>query len=121
MTPERHSGTTAGGDGPSAPSRFEDGTSREEVVSALVALTAEVYLLRERLQTLEGALAKRKVLPAGAVEQHASSAREDRARRKDLDAFVGRVLAAFARGEVVPEQGSATANELRGRVARLKK
>lgn len=120
MTPERQSGT-AGGDGPSATPRFEDTTSREEVVSALVALTAEVYLLRERLQTLEAELAKRKVLPSGAVEHHATSAAEDRERRKDLDAFVGRVLAAFARGDAMARQGKAPANELRGRVARLKK
>jgi hypothetical protein len=121
MTPERHSGTKAGGDGPSATPEFEEGTTREEVVSALVALTAEVYLLRERLHTLEAELAQRKVVPAGAVEKHASSAAEDRARRKDLDAFVGRVLAAFARSDSRQEQANAATNELRGRVARLKK
>lgn len=121
MTPERHSGTKAGNDGPSGTPQFQDATSREDVVSALVALTAEVYLLRERLQTLEAQLTKRKVLPAGAVEHHAGSAAEDRARRKDLDAFVSRVLAVFARGEPMPQQNEAAANELRGRVARLKK
>lgn len=121
MTAQRHSGTTAGGDGPSATPGFEDAPSREELVSALVALTAEVYLLRERLQTLESALAKRRVLPAGAVEHHASSSAEERARRKDLDAFVGRVLAAFARNDAMPRQSNAPANDLRGRVARLKK
>jgi hypothetical protein len=91
MTPERSSGKAPGEDD-SLP-RFDEAATREDLISALVALTAEVYLLRERLQTLESELARRKVMPAGAVERHKSTAAEEAARQKDLEAFVNRVLA----------------------------
>ena len=39
----------------------------DNAVGAIVALTAEVWMLRERLATLEAELTSRRVLPDGAV------------------------------------------------------
>jgi predicted acylesterase/phospholipase RssA len=76
---------------------FLSGLSMDNAVGAIVALTAEVYLLRERLHALESELTQRKVLPAGAVENHADST-EDAARvQADLAAFTQRVLAELSR------------------------
>src|SRR5262245_57095660 len=94
MTPEPSSGTIPGED--DALPRFEQDSARDDLVAALVALTAEVYVLRERLHALESDLARRKVMPAGAVEKHKSSAAEEAARQKDLEAFINRVLAQLA-------------------------
>jgi hypothetical protein len=72
----------------------------DNAVGAIVALTAEVYILRERLATLEAELAARKVLPADAVEQHTGTPAQQLARAADLAAFTRRVLAELARDRV---------------------
>jgi hypothetical protein len=69
----------------------------DNVVGALVALTGEVYILRERLAALEGELEARRVLPAGAVENHRGSADIEQSRQRDLAAMTNRVLAELAR------------------------
>ena len=52
----------------------------DNAVGAIMALTAEVYLLRERLATLEAELASRQVLPADAVEKHVDTPEQAAAR-----------------------------------------
>ncbi len=72
----------------------------DNLVGALVALTSEVYILRERLQTLEAELATRRVLPAGAVENHVDTPQEQQQRAADLAAYTNRVLSELARNRV---------------------
>ncbi len=72
----------------------------DNAVGAIVALTAEVYILRERLAALEAQLTARQVLPKDAVEHHAGNAEEQAARAADLTSFTGRVLSELARDRV---------------------
>ncbi len=69
----------------------------DNLVGAIVALAAEVYILRERLQTLEAELVDRKTLPAGAVEQRTPSAEEQARRADDVARFTNRILSELAR------------------------
>jgi hypothetical protein len=72
----------------------------DNAVGAIVALTAEVWMLRERLGALEAELAARRVLPEGAVENHQDSPERQKARADELAAFTNRVLAELARDRV---------------------
>ncbi|MCS6947979.1 MAG: hypothetical protein NZM12_10225 [Steroidobacteraceae bacterium] len=69
----------------------------DNAVGAIVALAAEVYLLRERLHALEAELTRRDVLPADAVERHEPSPQERQRRQEDLDAFTQRILSELTR------------------------
>lgn len=69
----------------------------DNAVGAIVALSAEVYLLRERLQALEAELEHRRVLPTGAVEAHEGNAAQQQARAEDLARFTNRILSELAR------------------------
>ncbi|MCZ8133352.1 MAG: hypothetical protein O9284_18975 [Steroidobacteraceae bacterium] len=70
---------------------------KDNLVGAIVALAAELYIVRERVQTLEAELVGRKVLPPHAVEDHAPREDEARARAADLASFVNRVLSELSR------------------------
>jgi hypothetical protein len=70
---------------------------KDNLVGAIVALASELYIVRERLQTLEAELVGRKVLPANAVESHVPSEQEARERQADVASFVNRVLTELAR------------------------
>lgn len=72
----------------------------DNAVGAIVALTAEVYLLRERLAALESQLTSHQLLPKDAVELHEGTAEERAARATDLTAFTARVLAELCRDRV---------------------
>jgi len=72
----------------------------DNAVGAIVALTAEVYMLRERLGALEAELASHRVLPADAVENHLDSPAEAQTRAADLAAFTQRVLSELSRDRV---------------------
>lgn len=76
---------------------FLRGLSMDNTVGAILALTAEVYLLRERLQTLEAELTQRQVLPNGAVENRQSPPEEAARRQDDLAAYTHRVLSELTR------------------------
>jgi hypothetical protein len=76
---------------------FVQDLPKDNLVGAIVALTAEVYMLRERLQALEGELAARSVLPAGAVEDHRPTPEAAQRQASDLEAFTQRVLSELAR------------------------
>ena len=70
---------------------------KDNLVGAIVALASELYVVRERLQTLEAELVGRKVLPPNAVEDHAPREDEARVRQADVTAFVNRVLSELSR------------------------
>jgi hypothetical protein len=70
---------------------------KDNLVGAIVALASELYIVRERLQTLEAELVGRRVLPPNAVEEHAPRDDEARARQADVTAFVNRVLSELSR------------------------
>jgi len=69
----------------------------DNAVGAIIALTAEVWLLRERLAALEAELESRKVLPEGAVEGHRDSPAAAAKKSADLAAFTQRVFAELTR------------------------
>ena len=69
----------------------------DNAVGAIMALTAEVWLLRERLSTLEAELETRKILPEGAVENHRETPTEAEAKAADLAAYTQRVMAELTR------------------------
>ncbi len=77
---------------------FLSGLPMDNAVGAILALSAEVYLLRERLQSLEAELTSRKVLPAGAVENHQPPADEAQRRQDELAAFTQRVMSELVAG-----------------------
>ena len=69
----------------------------DNAVGAIMALTAEVWMLRERLASLEAQLESRKVLPAGAVENHQDTPAQAEARSADLAAYTARVMSELTR------------------------
>jgi hypothetical protein len=69
----------------------------DNAVGAIIALTAEVYMLRERLQSLEAELTQRKLLPIGAVEHHQPASDEQQRRQDDLAAFTQRIMSELTR------------------------
>jgi hypothetical protein len=72
----------------------------DNAVGAIVALTAEVWMLRERLATLEAELSARRVLPEGAVENHVDTPAEQQQRAAELAAYTKRVLAELSRDRI---------------------
>lgn len=72
----------------------------DNAVGAIVALTAEVYILRERLAALEAQLTSRQVLPKDGVELHVGNAQEQADRAADLEFFTRRVLSELSRDRV---------------------
>ena len=69
----------------------------DNLVGAIVELVGEVYILRERLLALESELEGRRVLPAGAVEQHRDPPEVEQTRQRGLAAMTARVLGELAR------------------------
>jgi len=69
----------------------------DNAVGAIVALSAEVWMLRERLGALEAELESHRVLPAGAVEQHRDAPAAAEARAAELAAFTERILSELSR------------------------
>jgi hypothetical protein len=72
----------------------------DNAVGAIVALTAEVYLLRERLGALESELARHRVLPENAVEDHVNDEAEARTRAAELAEYTRRILSELTRDRV---------------------
>lgn len=94
----------------------------DRLVGAVLALTGEVYVLRDRLAGLEAELADRSLVPAHAVEQRVPNDAERDARARDLEAFTHRVLSELSRpaeptSSIDPRvaQYLRTWDELRGR------
>lgn len=63
----------------------------DNMVGAITALSAEVYILKERMRAMERELVRRDTLTATAVEEHEPTEEEREADQKDLDAFVNRI------------------------------
>ena len=61
------------------------------MVGAITALSAEVYILKERLRAMERELVRRDALPPTAVESHEPTEDERVEDQKELDAFVNRI------------------------------
>ncbi|MBC8989779.1 MULTISPECIES: hypothetical protein [Micromonospora] len=78
----------------------------EALVSTMVTLTSEVWVLRERVMTLEQLLADRRVVEGGAVDGFTLSAEDAETRDAEAAAFVARVLRVFYewREEIVREE-----------------
>ncbi len=69
----------------------------DNAVGAIVALSAEVWMLRERLGALEAELESHRVLPPGAVENHRDAPAAAEARAAELAAFTERILSELHR------------------------
>ncbi|GGM18073.1 MULTISPECIES: hypothetical protein [Micromonospora] len=78
----------------------------EALVSTMVTLTSEVWVLRERVMTLEQLLADRRVVERGAVDDFTVAASDAETRDAEAAAFVARVLRVFYewREEIVREE-----------------
>lgn len=63
----------------------------DNMVGAITALSAEVYILKERIRAMERELVRRDTLTSSAVEEHEPTEEERAADQKDLDAFVNRI------------------------------
>jgi hypothetical protein len=87
------------------PQFFAD-AGMEALVSTLVTLSSEVWVLRERVLTLERLLADRRVIEGGAVDNYTVSEEEMQVRDTEAAAFVARVLRVFYewREEIVREE-----------------
>lgn len=63
---------------------------QDKIVSALVTLAGELYMVRDRVKVLESELEKHDILPPDAVETHEDTAEEAAARTADAQAFADR-------------------------------
>ena len=63
---------------------------QDRILSALVALAGELYMVRDRVKVLEAELEKNNILPPDAVENHEDTSEEAAAREKDAQAFADR-------------------------------
>ncbi|MCH8113304.1 MAG: hypothetical protein IH905_15350 [Proteobacteria bacterium] len=72
----------------------------DRMVGAFVALCGEVYIMRDRLRTLEAALEKAGAIAAGAVEDHEEDSEAAAANAADASAFVARVFTELHRSDV---------------------
>jgi len=63
----------------------------DNMVGAITALSAEVYILKERLRAMERELVRRDALTPTAVEEHEPTEDERVDDQKELDAFVNRI------------------------------
>lgn len=72
----------------------------DRMVGAFVALCGEVYVMRDRLRTLEAALEKAGAIAAGAIEDHAEDSEAAAANAADASAFAARVFSELHRSDV---------------------
>lgn len=72
----------------------------DRMVGAFVALCGEVYVMRDRLRTLEAALEKTGALAEGAVEDHVEDSEAAAANATEASAFVSRVFSELHRSDV---------------------
>lgn len=72
----------------------------DRMVGAFVALCGEVYVMRDRLRTLEAALEKAGAIAGGAVEDHEEDSEAATANAADASAFAARVFSELHRSDV---------------------
>lgn len=75
--------------------RFHKTEGMDEVFAILVALTAEVSVLAERLQTLENVLEKGRKISRGAIEKYEIKDEELAGRTAAREALIERVFQAL--------------------------
>ena len=63
---------------------------QDKVVSALISLASELYIVRDRVRTLESELENTDALRPNAVENHKDTEEERDARAADAQAFANR-------------------------------
>ncbi|NKB43701.1 MAG: hypothetical protein GKS03_05420 [Alphaproteobacteria bacterium] len=63
---------------------------QDRIISALVTLAGELYMVRDRVKVLEAELEKHDILPPDAVETHEDTKEEAAARTADAQAFADR-------------------------------
>ena len=93
---------------------YHDDPGLDAVISTLMTVTSELWVLRERVMTLEAVLADRRAIEPGAVDGY-HVAGEDAAERMDAaQAFIARVLRVFYewREEIVAEESRDTYHEI---------
>ena len=100
--------------GKGARPQYFDDPGMEAIVSTLVTVTSELWVLNERVQTLEKLLEDRKVLEKDAISKYQSSPEERSVRSKDASSFVARVLRVFYewREEIVAGETRGTYHEV---------
>lgn len=93
---------------------YHDDPGLDAVVSTLMTLTSELWVLRERVMTLESLLADRRILEPGAVNDHHATGTDAVERMESAQAFVARVLRVFYewREEIVAEESRDTYHEI---------
>lgn len=72
----------------------------DRMVGAFVALCGEVYVMRDRLRTLEAALEEAGAIAKGAVEDHTEDSEAAAANAADASAFATRVFSELHRSDV---------------------
>ena len=73
---------------------------KDNLVAGIMALSGEVYILRERLRSLERALERKDTLSAGEVEALEPTEAERDLDQADLTAFVARIMSEITRQAV---------------------
>lgn len=63
---------------------------QDRIVSALVALAGDLYMVRDRVKVLEAELESHNILPPDAVENHQDTKEQAAARTADAQAFADR-------------------------------
>lgn len=91
------------------PTFFDDEGATDAVISILTALAAEVWALRERIDSLEAVLEARGDLDPGEVEAYRPKGDRASARAEEAAAFTGRVFRVFEemREEIVAGEDQA--------------
>lgn len=74
---------------------YHEDPGLDAVISMVTTLASEVWVLRERVMTLETLLGEKRVIEPGAVDAHLATGTDAEARLGAARAFVGRVLRVF--------------------------
>lgn len=77
------------------PTFFDDAGATDAVVDIVTALAAEVWALRERIDTLEQLLADSRAIEPGAVENSAPDPEREQRLAGEASAFTARVFRVF--------------------------
>ncbi|MBM3504889.1 MAG: hypothetical protein FJX65_13570 [Alphaproteobacteria bacterium] len=80
--------------------KFLHDLDMDRMVGAFMALCGEVYVLRDRVATLEAVLEEAKVIGKNAIEDFVEDASRSKARQDDAKRFVRRVLRELHRSDV---------------------
>ena len=93
---------------------YHDDPGLDAVISTLMTVTSELWVLRERVMTLEAVLADRRAIEPGAVDGYHAAGEDAAERMGAAQAFIARVLRVFYewREEIVAEESRDTYHEI---------